>query len=107
MSIVVNAIVAFCIGAAAVVGLQAVGLSWVKQQLHSDAARAGLPQTKPAVSFDQRKLAGPILPKMAPIDTRAGEAAGVMAAQRRIDLQIRAAQSAVPVPRTVAGMPRR
>jgi hypothetical protein len=106
MGLIVKAVVAFCIGAAAIAGVQALGLSWIKQQLRSDAARAGLPEMKP-VSFDQRKLTAPLLPKMAPIDTRAGEAAGVMAASRRIDLQIRATQSAVPQPRSFAGMPRR
>src|SRR5712692_3427075 len=107
MSLIVKAVVALCIGAAAVAGLQSVGLSWIKQHLRSDAARAGLPEMKPAVSFYQRKLASPIIPKMAPIDTRAAEAAGVMAASRRIDLQIRAAQSAVPPPRSFPGVPRR
>src|SRR6266540_1768245 len=106
MGIIVKAVVAFCIGAAAIAGVQTIGLSWIKQQLRSDTARAGLPDMKAAVSFDQRKLATPILPKMAPIDTRAAEAAGVMAASRRIDQQIRGAQSAVPPPRTFPGMPR-
>jgi hypothetical protein len=107
MSIILKAMVAFGIGAAAIAGLQLIGLSWIKQQLGSDAARAGLPATKPVVAAaDLRKMTTPIIPKMAPIDTRAGEAAGVMAASRRVDLQVRAAQSAVPKPRTFPGVPR-
>jgi len=106
MGFIVKVVLAFCIGAAAIAGLQAVGLRSIKQHLHSDAARAGLPQTKPAVTFDQRKIATPIFPKTAPIDTRAGQAAGVNAIARRIDLQNRAAQNAVPRPRSFPGVPR-
>jgi hypothetical protein len=107
MGIVVTLVVAFCIGAAAIAGMQAAGLSWIKRQLHSDAARSGLPVATPVVSgVDLRPMTSPIFPKMAPIDTRAAEARGVMAAQRRVDQQIRAAQSAVPQPRSFPGMRR-
>jgi predicted NACHT family NTPase len=39
-----------------------------------------------------------ILPKYGPIDTREGQRLAVESAARRIDLQIRAAQNAVPLP---------
>jgi len=39
-----------------------------------------------------------MLPKYGPIDTREGERLAVEGAARRIDLQIRNAQSYVPVP---------
>jgi hypothetical protein len=46
------------------------------------------------------------MPTTAPIDTKPYERLGVESAQRRIDMQIRGAQSAVPVQRSLPGVPR-
>jgi len=46
------------------------------------------------------------MPTMGRIDTSAGQRAAIESAARRVDIQIRNAQSAVPVPRNFPGMPR-
>jgi hypothetical protein len=108
MNIFVKAVIALCIGLGAMAGLQVFYLHSVIGVIRSDAARssASLTSTKPAFSFDAVKLGAPIIPKMAPIDTSAGQRAAIMSKAHQIDLQIRAAQSAVPIPRTYPGMRR-
>jgi hypothetical protein len=106
MNQLVKAVLAFCVGAGALASIQHAYVGWVVDQVRSDAGRvSALPEMKPAYSFDQSKIVD-VVPKFPKIDTRAGERAGVMAAQRQIDMQVRAAQSAVPVPRSFPGVPR-
>ena len=89
---------AFAVGVGALAGIQHAYVSWVADYLRSDAARvSALPEMKPAYSFDQSKVV--VLPTFPKIDTRAGERLGVLSAQRQIDMQVRAAQNAVPLPR--------
>jgi hypothetical protein len=56
-------------------------------------------------SFDADALKN-ILPKYGLIDTTEGQRLGVESAARRIDMQVRNAQSYVPVPRSIPGVPR-
>jgi hypothetical protein len=51
-------------------------------------------------NFDASAFKRGILPKYGPIDTTEGQRLAVEGAARRIDLQIRNAQSAVPVQRS-------
>jgi hypothetical protein len=95
----VKTVFAFVVGAGALAGIQHAYIGWVADYLQSDAARvSALPEMKPAYSFDQSKITV-VLPKYPRIDTRAAERAGVMSAQRQVDMQVRAAQNAVPLPR--------
>ena len=105
MSTLVKTFVAFVLGFGAIYGAQIAGFLSVSQYLRSDTARlkTGLPEMgKPLVtSFD--KMGTFTMPKMAPIDTRAAQAAGVMANQRRIDMEVRRAQD-LARPRGIPGM---
>ena len=97
MGIIVKAVVALAIGMSLMAGVQMAGLFSVKQYLMSDAAkRPVVPAMKPAYTWDTSKMATAI-PKMPPIDTKAGERAALGAINRQIDLQIRAG-NAVPGP---------
>ena len=99
---------AFCIGAALLAGLQTAGLLSLQRYLKSQPASAGMP-VGPSPDFAAiHKARGPIGPVFGPIDTREGERLGVWSAARRADMQIRAAQNAVPLPpRHFHGVPRR
>ena len=107
MNQLVKMVLAFAVGAGALAGIQHAYVGWVADHLRSDAARvSAFPEMKPAYSFDQSKISTVVLPKFPRIDTRAGERAGVMSAQRQVDMQVRAAQNAVPLPRSFPGVPR-
>jgi hypothetical protein len=109
MGMIVKTIVAFCIGLAALTAAQRLWMSSIMAQVRSETARPSVAfQSKPFVpTLDTRKLSESLMPAQAPIDTKRFEALGVEGAQRRIDMQIRNAQSAVPVQRSFPGMPRR
>jgi len=105
----VRALVGLGLGLAALSALQTAGLWSLQQYLKSDRVNTGLPigKNSPVVTnFDAAALKGGILPKYGPIDTREAQRLGVESAVRRIDMQIRNAQSAVPAPRSVPGVPR-
>lgn len=108
MDLLLKTVAAFCIGVAAMAGIQTLYLRSVMDIVRSDAARpsAALPQMKRAFNFDASKMGTAIIPKMPPIDTSAGQRAAITSMSRQIDQQIRGAQSAVPVVRTYPGMPR-
>ena len=92
-------IAGLCLGFALLAGLQTVGVWALQEHLKSGNPNAGLPiSTVPvATKFDADTIKN-MLPKYGPIDTREGERLAVEGAARRIDLQIRNAQSYVPVP---------
>ena len=92
----VTAAAALAVGVGAMAGVRR-SADLVKQYLMSDAAkRPVMPVMKPAYTFDASKM-GSVIPKMPPIDTKAGERAALSAINRQIDLQIRAG-NAVPGP---------
>ncbi len=107
MGMFIKTIVAFCIGLGALAGAQHLWVSSMMTQIRAGSS-ATLPQTqfKPVVAVDPDKLRKAIMPTTAPIDTKPYERLGVESAQRRIDMQIRGAQSAVPVQRSFPGVPR-
>jgi hypothetical protein len=108
MGMFLKTIVAFCIGAGMLIGAQHLWMSSITQQIRIVTARQAFPQTqlKPAFNVDGDKLRQAITPTMVPIDTSIGQRLGVESAARRVDIQVRNAQSAVPMPRYIPGMPR-
>ena len=110
MGMIFKTIVAFCLGIGALTAAQSVWMSAITAQLRSEMAHpsALLPQGQitPTVSVDGDKLRQALRSTMGPIDTSAYERLGVESAARRVDMQIRGAQSAVPVQRSYPGVPR-
>ena len=105
--LLINVVAAFCLGAAVLAGLQTAGMLSLQRYLKSEQAKAGVPRVGPGIDFAAIKARGPIGPQFGPIDTREGERLGVLSAARRAEMQIRAAQNAVPLPpRYVRGVPR-
>jgi hypothetical protein len=106
MDLILKAIVAFGIGAGALTAVQHFWLSSMTAQIR--AAKPALPQVtafKPTMDPGTLKLT---LPTIDPVAMKRGEALGVMSAQRHIDMQVRAAQNAVPLPpRNFSGVGRR
>ena len=106
MGLILKAIVAFGIGAGSLFAVQHLWLSSVMTQVR--ATKPALPQMtafKPTIDPGTLKLT---LPTIDPAAMKRGEALGVMSAQRRIDMQVRAAQNAVPLPpRNFSGIGRR
>jgi len=109
MGFLFKIVLAFGIGAGAMVGLQSMWLSQIKNYVLSDYGRRGLPEMKPVVTrFEGVKITTPIFTPMAPIDTRAAQRAAINAMGHQIYLQNRAAANAVPIirPIPVPGMRR-
>jgi hypothetical protein len=109
MGMVLKMIVAFCIGVGLLAGAQRLWMSSMVARIHAETSRPSwsLPQAQfrpPYVDAD--KLRRAIMPGMGPIDTTAAQRAAIQGAARRVDIQIRNVQSAVPVPRHFPGMPR-
>ena len=106
MGLILKAIVAFCIGAGALTAVQHVWVASITAQVR--AAKPVLPQMtafKPTMDPGTLKIT---LPTIDPAAVKRGEALGVMSAARRMDLQVRAAQNAVPLPpRNFSGVGRR
>jgi len=108
MGMMVRTIVAFLLGAGALVAAQHYWMASVVGQVRSQMASGSytLPQSqfRPAfTTIDADKLRMSINPPLT-IDTKRFEALGVQSAQRRIDMQIRNAQSYVPVPQRIPGL---
>ena len=106
MGLILKVVVAFCIGAGALTAVQHFWASSMLAQVR--AAKPALPQVtafKPTMDPGTLKS---MLPTIDPAAMKRGEALGVMSAQRRIDMQVRAAQNAVPLPpRNFSGIGRR
>jgi hypothetical protein len=107
MGLFVKMIVAFCVGVGVMAGVQSIGLVSLKQYLQSDTARMSfrLPESKPIPTFDARDI-GALLYKPPPIDTSFAQRGATAAANRQIDLAIRAGQN-VPRPPSLPPVPRR
>ena len=92
-----KAIAGVCLGFALFSALQAVGVHALQEYIKSGNANAGLPvmNTPVVTSFDKDALKN-LLPTYGPIDTREGQRLAIES--WRIDMQIRNAQSYVPVP---------
>jgi len=105
VNILVQLGLAFAIGLSAVAGAQYWTLWSASRAVANSPALP--PAVKPAYRFEQHKMVGPVIPKMAPIDTRIGQRAMASAINRQISLSIRAGQN-VPQPKIyyVPGMRR-
>jgi hypothetical protein len=102
MGLVIKAVLAFCIGGAAMFGLQRVWLSNIKQQLAMP--RVTIPQTqmKPIPAVDSAKMRAALYPK---IDPRIGQDAWRGTLNRQINQSINAGRMVPPPPRHY-GIPR-
>ena len=102
MSLVIKAVLAFCIGGAAMYGLQKVWLSNIRQQIA--IPRVVIPQTqmKPIPAVDPAKMRAALYPK---IDPKIGQDAWRGTLNRQINQSINAGRM-VPLPPRHYGMPR-
>ena len=102
MGLVLKAVLAFCIGGAAMYGLQRVWLSNIKQQLAMP--RVTIPQTqmKPIPAVDPAQFRAALYPK---IDPKIGQDAWRGTLNRQINQSINAGRM-VPLPPRQFGIPR-
>jgi hypothetical protein len=104
MGLVFKALVAFCIGTAAVVGVQSLWLSWIKQRTGTQQAVA-LPQVqmKPIPTVDPAQFRAALYPKL---DPNIGKDAWRGTLNQQINQSINAGRMVPLPPRHVPGMPR-
>ena len=102
MGLVIKAVLAFCIGGAAMYGLQKVWLSNIRQQIA--IPRVVIPQTqmKPIPAVDPAKMRAALYPK---IDPKIGQDAWRGTLNRQINQSINAGRI-VPLPPRQFGIPR-
>lgn len=103
MGMFLKTVAAFLIGAGMLIGFQQLWMSSIMRQIRTAAAYQ-LPQTmfKPTFTFiDTEALRKAINPGLGRFDTSYGQRLAIEGAARRIDIQIRNIQSAVPAPRTI------
>jgi hypothetical protein len=107
---ILKALAALALGFAVIAGLQTAGVWSLQRYLKSERAQAGLPPMGKTPDFAANFKGGnigSIMPKYPAIDTTAAQRLGVEGAQRRIDMQVRNAQSYVPLPpRPIPGLRR-
>ena len=108
MGMFFKTVAAFLIGVGAIVGVQHL---WVSSMMaHMRSQNVALPMSTSFktsfTSIDADRLRAAMLPKFDPEVVRNGERLGVLGAQRRIDMQVRNAQSYVPVRGRVYGLHR-
>jgi hypothetical protein len=103
MGMIFKTILALCAGFGAMAAAQHLWVSSVTSQIRSEAARTPPlhTQVKAFPKVDPPKLGLTV----GPIDTKTGQRLAVEGAARRIDLQIRAAQNAVPLPPRIPNVP--
>jgi hypothetical protein len=94
----VKAIAVLCLGAALLAGLQTFWVTSLQRQLRSQQATMQHVSQQIGGPFKPTLDTRALLAQYGPIDTREGQRLAIEGAQRRIDLQIRAAQNAVPLP---------
>jgi hypothetical protein len=94
MGLLLKTVVAFCVGFALLAGAQRLWMTSIISQVNSQSvAGIGLPQMKPAYSFEKSNfdnLISAMHPK--PIDTSAAQRAWMNSLGHEQSLQIRAAQ---------------
>jgi hypothetical protein len=106
MTVLVQIFVAFCIGVGALWGAQTLWLAWIMPPLLSQVASVPKPVvTNPKFdNLDMRKFHDALYPKFDV--SGAGQRGATAAANRQIDLAIRAGNM-VPRPPSYPGFPRR
>jgi hypothetical protein len=101
MGLIIKAVLAFCIGGAAMYGLQRVWLSNINQQLATQRVMIPQAQMKPIPAVDPTKMRAALYPK---IDPKIGQAwRGTL--NRQINQSINASRM-VPLPPRHYGIPR-
>jgi hypothetical protein len=101
MSLVLKTLLAFCVGAAAMVGLQRQWLSAVQQRIGAQQA-AALPQVQMKPTIDPAQFRAALYPK---IDPNIGKDAWRGTLNRQINQSINASRM-VPLPPRLYGVPR-
>jgi hypothetical protein len=96
MGLVLKALVAFCIGGAAMYGLQKMWLSNIKQQLATQRVTIPQSQMKPIPAVDPTKMRAALYPK---IDPKIGQDAWRGTLNRQINQSINAGHMVPPPPR--------
>ena len=99
MGLVLKAVLAFCIGGAAMYGLQKVWLSQVKQQLAIPRVAIPQMQMKPIPAVDPAQFRAALYPK---IDPKIGQDAWRGTLNRQINQSINAGRM-VPLPPLIYG----
>jgi hypothetical protein len=94
MGLVIKAVLAFCIGGAAMYGLQKVWLSNIKQQLATQRVMIPQVQMKPIPAVDPTQFRAALYPK---IDPKIGQDAWRGTLNRQINQSINAGRL-VPLP---------
>ena len=94
MGLVIKAVLAFCIGGAAIYGLQKVWLSNIKQQLATQRVMIPQVQMKPIPAVDPKQFRAALYPK---IDPKIGQDAWRGTLNRQINQSINAGRL-VPLP---------
>jgi hypothetical protein len=94
MGLVIKAVLAFCIGGAAIYGLQKVWLSNIKQQLATQRVMIPQVQMKPIPAVDPTQFRAALYPK---IDPKIGQDAWRGTLNRQINQSINAGRL-VPLP---------
>ena len=102
MGLVIKAVLAFCIGGAAIYGLQKVWLSNIKQQLATQRVMIPQVQMKPIPAVDPTQFRAALYPK---IDPKIGQDAWRGTLNRQINQSINAGRM-VPLPPRHYGIPR-
>jgi hypothetical protein len=94
MGLVIKAVLAFCLGGAAIYGLQKVWLSNIKQQLATQRVMIPQVQMKPIPAVDPTQFRAALYPK---IDPKIGQDAWRGTLNRQINQSINAGRL-VPLP---------
>ena len=102
MELAVKTLLAFCIGIAAMAGLQTYWMSSIRQELRSNHVALPQVEMKPIPQFDAAKFSAAINPK---IDPNIGKDAWQGTINRQINQSINAGRM-VPLPRSFPGVPR-
>jgi hypothetical protein len=102
MGLVLKAVLAFCIGGAAMYGLQRVWLSSIKQQLATQRVTISQVQMKPIPAVDPKQFRAALYPK---IDPKIGQNAWRGNLNQQINQSINAGRM-VPLPPRHYGIPR-
>jgi hypothetical protein len=102
MGLIIKAVLAFCIGGAAMYGLQRVWLSNIKQQLATQRVMIPQAQMKPIPAVDPTKMRAALYPK---IDPKIGQDAWRGTLNRQINQSINAGRM-VPPAATALRLPR-
>ena len=102
MNVILKVLLAFGVGIGAMMGVQTLWLTSIKQQLASNATTIPKFEPKPFPTVDASKLTQALYPK---IDPKIGQNAAIGTINRQISLSINAGKM-VPLPPNIPGFRR-